>query len=124
MTLPDYLAIRQRKAPDGTAYKDILPTAKAGLIQTAFSVHDSLGRPIATMIAVRAVEIVLIMEPKHHPLVKLEALAEAHKEMRERILPLGYPHGFAVVPEFLKSYIRHMTRKFGWKRDYPCYRIG
>jgi hypothetical protein len=70
MTTLDYRAILQRKAPDGTAYKDILPTIKSGLIQTAFTVHDSLGRPIATMVAVRAIEIVLIVEPKHHPLVK------------------------------------------------------
>jgi hypothetical protein len=124
LSIVEYELLKSRSAPDGTAYKDILPPVYSPLIESAFVVESETGERIAAALAIRMPEIVLVMEKGYHPTVKELAIAEIHREMRERLHAKGYGTAFAVVPEFLKGYIRLMIRKFGWKRDYPCYRIG
>lgn len=123
MTAEEYDALQSRRAPDGIEYKYLLPAFGSGLIETAFSIESDTGERIASGIAIRTAEIALIMETGFHPTVKEAAIGQIHREMRSRMHAKGYRRGFACVPPFLRAYVRHMMRKFGWQRDYPAYRI-
>lgn len=123
LTTAEYeILISDRPAPDGTKYKYLLPNSR--FVEVGLMVESDSGAPIATAIAVRVPEILLIMEKEFHPNVKEMAIAQIHGVMRSRLQEKGYTMAFAVVPPFLQAYVRRMIKKFNWKRDYPAYRIG
>lgn len=123
MASDEYEALYDRCAPDGIEYKYLLPPAGSPLIETAFVVESDSGERISAAIAIRTVEIALIMETSFHPVVKQASIGQIHDEMRNRMHKLGYSRAFACVPPALRGYIRHMLRKFHWQRDYPAFRI-
>lgn len=121
MTAQEYIDLQLLSAPDGIQYKDLLP--KTALVEESLVVESDTGQRIAAAIAIRVPEIVLVMEKDFHPLVKELALSHIHEEMRSHLRAKGYTRAFAVVPPFLQGYVRRMVRKFGWRKDYPAFRI-
>ena len=124
MTTGEYEQIQGQTAPDGIEYKYLLPDRLSlPLIEEAFVVESETGNRVAAAIALRVPEIVLVMEKDFHPTVKELAISHIHEEMRSCLRAKGYGRAIAVVPPFLAGYVRRMIRRFGWKRDYPCFRI-
>ena len=124
MTAAEYEEIQGQSAPDGIEYKCLLPDRLSlPVVEEAFVVESDSGERVAAAIALRVPEIVLVMGSGFHPLVKELAISHIHEEMRSRLRVKGYARAFAVVPPFLVGYVRRMVRKFGWRRDYPAYRI-
>lgn len=115
----DVTAIRELY--DDSGYEFDFP--EGPLMEEMVVVEDCSGKVILAGFAKRTVELITIYGDAR-PEIKLQAITLLHGTMREKIARKGYRDGFAVVAPRFKSYVRHMIRKFGWKRDYTAYRIG
>lgn len=111
-----------RKAYEAAGYEFDFPE-KSPLMEEMQVVVDVSGKVILAGYAKRTVELITIYADAR-PEIKLQAITLLHGTMREKIARKGYRDGFAVVAPKFKAYVRHMARKFGWKRDYTAYRIG
>lgn len=103
-------------------YKFEIPALGSLLTEEAIVIESDAGEIVAAGFAIRTPEIVLLMG-NGHPAVCLEAIRRIHEAMRESLRRKGYGRAFAVVSPELKSYVRHMIRKFNWVRDFTAYRI-
>lgn len=112
-----------REAYEKAGYEFDFPDFNSPFMEEHYLVEDVSGKVILAGYTKRTVENITIYADAR-PEIKLQAITLLHGTVRESLRRKGYTDGFAVVAPKFSAYVRHMVRKFGWKKDYTAYRIG
>lgn len=95
-----------------------------GHVQVVVSEEDV---PIMAAFSKLVPEIILLCAPggSTHPVVKMQAIGMIHQSMNDALTAEGHKEAFSFIPpEIVKSYGRHLQRKFGWMKTWAAFRIG
>lgn len=93
------------------------------IAEEALVAVDSEDRPILGVFAMRTVEMIMVCDQNPHPTVRMQAIGLVHQEMQQSLVQKGWQEAISLVGPHLKAYGRHMSRKFGWLKDFTAYRI-
>ncbi len=87
-------------------------------------VVDATDCPFAVCGAKRAVEMVMVCDPRRPVMVRLRGIALLHEGMRAVLRFLGYREASAFIPpQIEKTHGRTMERRFGWLPAWKGYRV-
>lgn len=120
----DLAVLREIYARLPYRFDDGFPDFLSRDYEAAEVVVDADDRPIAVCAAKRAIEMVVVCDPRRPVLIRLQAFALMHEGFRKLLRGLGFTEAFAFVPPGIEqTHGRTMQKRFGWLRAWAAYRI-